>query len=116
LLTYYYVSELSTDGLEGKFYDRSYNLFQISLRNHNKYMIDASWVQSHPELFMKTEVTGCTLILELTILKVLESFPLDVIYLFYQGVVFRVLVPLFAGTFWRDLPVDNSDDEIKVLK
>jgi len=30
-------------------------------------------------------------------------------HLFYQGVVSRVLVPLFSGLFWRD-PLANSDD------
>src|SRR5436305_15172828 len=85
-------------------------------RDYNTYMIDTSQVQSYSELFIEIRITGYTLILELTILRVSESFLLDIIYLFYQSVVFKVLVTLFADTFWRDSPADSSDDKIEVPK
>ena len=62
----------------------------------------------------ETGITGITLILTLSILQVLESFPLNVIHLFYQGVVSRILVPLFSELFWRDLPANSDDNEMRV--
>ena len=59
-------------------------------------------------------MTGVALILTLATLQVPESFLLDVMHLFYQGIVSKVLVPLFADKFWKDLPRDSDEDGMRV--
>jgi len=76
-------------------------------------MFDAYRSEGHPEISKETGITGVALILTLSTLRVPESFPLDAMHLFYQGVVSRVLVPLLSGTFWKD-PPSNDDDGMKV--
>ena len=61
-------------------------------------------------------MTRIVLILTLPTFLVPESFPLDVIHLFYQSVVSRVLVPLMAGKFWKDLLRDSDEDGMQVLR
>ena len=61
-------------------------------------------------------MTRIALILTLPTLRVPESFPLDAMHLFYQGVVSRVLVPLMAGKFWKDLPRDSDEDGMWVSR
>ena len=35
-------------------------------------------------------------------------------HLFYQGIISRVLVKMFAGTFWADQGTPQGDDGMKI--
>ena len=85
----------------------------MPLRDHTSHMFDAYQSEGHPEISKETSITGVVLIFTLSTLQVPESFPLDTMHLFYQGVVSRVLVPLLSRTFWKD-PPSNNDDGMKV--
>ena len=87
------------DGGEGEFHNQSYDLFHMPLRDHASHMFDAYCGHGCPDISIDTGVTSIALILMLPMLRVPESFPLDAMHLFYQGVISRVLVPLLAGKF-----------------
>ena len=74
----------------------------MPLREHVSHMLNAHLVHTRPELSKNTGINGVPLILSLKTLRIPESFPLDVIHLFYQGIIQRVLVPLFASKFWSN--------------
>ena len=46
-------------------------------------------------------------------LRVPESFPLDIMHLLYQGVISHILIPLFAGNFWKESSPFNPSDHGK---
>ena len=106
------------DGGEGEFHNQSYDLFHMPLRDHASHMFDAYRGHGRPDISIDTGVTGIALILTLPTLRVPESFPLDAMHLFYQGVISRVLVPLLAGKFWNEAstPANCNDDGMRVLK
>ena len=106
------------DGGEGEFHNQSYDLFYIPLRDHASHMFDAYHSHGHLDISIDTEVTGIALILTLPILQVPESFPLDAMHLFYQGVIFRILVLLLAGKFWNEASIltNCNDDGMRVPK
>ena len=85
----------------------------MPLREHASHMLNAYLVHTHPELSKNTGINSVPLILSLKTLRIPESFPLDVMHLFYHGIIQRVLVPLFAGEFWSNRP--SANDEMKIL-
>ena len=107
---YYCPTKLPTNGTPDEdntpeFHTKEYNLYHMPMRNHMEYVAQALQVDKlgATSLFSKeTGINGFPLILSLQTLEVPHSFPLDVMYLIYQGVISRVLMPLFAGTFWND--------------
>ena len=106
------------DGGEGEFHNQSYDLFHMPLRDHASHMFDAYCGHRCPDISIDTGMTSIALILTLLTLRVPESFPLDVMYLFYQGVISIVLVPLLAGKFWNEAstPMNCDNDEMRVPK
>ena len=88
----------------------------MPLRDHTSHMLDAYRSYGRPDISIDTGVTQIALILTLSTLQVPESFPLDAMHLFYQGVVSRVLVPLMAGKFWKDPLKDSDKDGMRVLR
>src|SRR5436305_305891 len=100
------------DDEEGEFHNQSYDLFHIPLRDHASHMFDAYRSHEHPDISIDTGVTSIALILTLLMLRVSESFPLDAMHLFYQGVISRVLVPLLASKFWNETStLTNCDND-----
>ena len=87
------------DDRESEFHNQLYDLFHISLRDHASHMFDTYHNYRCPDISIDTRVTGIALILMLSMLQVSESFLLDAMHLFYQGIIFRVLVPLLASKF-----------------
>ena len=114
--TYYCPPSPPLDGVDNEFHNESYDIFRMPLRDHISHMLDACRSYGRPDTSIDTGVTGVALILTLATLRVPESFPLDAMHLFYQGVVSRVLVPLFAGKFWKDLPRDSDEDGMQISK
>jgi len=66
-----------------------------------------------PSLATELDVNSLAHILDLPTLQVPESFPLDGMHLFYQGVVARVLVKQLNGTFWKEGSMMNRSDRGK---
>ena len=102
------------DGVDNEFHNEFYNVSHMPLRDHTSHMLNAYRSYGRPDISIDTGVNRITLILTLPTLRVPESFPLDAMHLFYQGVVSRVLVPLMAGKFWKDLPRDSDEDGMQV--
>jgi len=75
-------------------------------------MLNTYLVHTHPELSKNTGINGVPLILSLKTLRIPESFPLDVMHLFYQSIIQRMLVPLFASKFWSNSP--SANDGMKI--
>ena len=86
----------------------------MPLREHVSHMYAAHRIHRRPELSADTGINGVPLILSLQTLRFLESFPLDAMHLFYQGIISQVLVKMFAGTFWADQGTPQSDDGMKI--
>ena len=84
----------------------------MPLREHACHMLNAHLVHTCPELSKNTGINGVPLILSLKTLRIPESFPLDVMHLFYQGIIQRVLVLLFADEFWSNSP--SANDGMKI--
>src|SRR3954454_16759298 len=87
------------DSLPGEFHDHSYDLLNMPLREHISHLYNAHRVHRHSELSADTGINGVPFILSLQTLRFPESFPLDAMHLFYQGIISRVLVKMFAGNF-----------------
>jgi hypothetical protein len=82
----------------------------MPLRTHQSHIIEAFRAETHADLRQQSGINGLALILKLTTLRVPESFPLDLMHLLYQGAISRVLIPLFAGNFWKEnSPMNRSD-------
>ena len=102
------------DGQPGEFHDQSYDLLNMPLREHVSHMYAAHRIHRRPELSADTSINGVPLILSLQTLRFPESFSLDAMHLFYQGIISRVLVKMFTGTFWADQGTPQGDDGIKI--
>jgi len=86
----------------------------MPLREHVSHMYAAHRMHRRPELSANTGINGVPLIISLHTLRFPESFPLDAMHLFYQGIISRVLVKMFAGTFWADQGTPQGDDGMKI--
>src|SRR5436190_15234340 len=98
----------------GKFYDQLYDLLNMLLREHISYMYATHQIYRYPELLADTVINSIPLIFFLQTLRFLESFPLDIMYLFYQDIISQVLVKMFARTFWADQDISQSDNKMKI--
>ena len=79
-------------------------------QEHTLQSLKAEELGQENDYSKKTGINGFPAILKLTTLRVPESFPLDIMHLLYQGVISRVLMPLFAGNFWKEgSPFNHSD-------
>ena len=87
----------------------------MPLREYASHMLNTHLVHTRPELSKNTSINGVPLILSLKTLRIPESFPLDVMHLFYQGIIQRVFVPLFASEFWSNSPSANDGMKIPTL-
>src|SRR4051794_39785600 len=112
--TNYFPPTPPVDGLPGEFHDQSYDLLNMPLREHISHLYNAHRVHRRPELSADTGINGVPLILSLQTLRLPESFPLDAMHLFYQGIISRVLVKMFAGNFWADQSHPLGDDGMKI--
>src|SRR5436309_14028957 len=90
-----------------------YDLFKIPLRTHDEHIMNTYLAKRDPSLATELDVNSLTHILDLPTLQVPESFPLDGMHLFYQGVVARVLVKQLNDTFWKEGSLMNRSDHGK---
>jgi len=83
------------------------------MRNHQEHTLQslkAEELGQENDYSKKTGINGFPAILKLMTLRVPEPFPLDIMHLLYQGVISHVLMPLFAGNFWKEgSPFNRSD-------
>ena len=120
--TYYCPPKPPTDGTvdentSPEFHTKEYNLYHMPMRNHLEHVAEALLIDKlgAKSSTMETGINGFPLILALKTLQVPHSFPLDVMHLIYQGVISRVLMPLFAGTFWKENLI-LGDDGVRISK
>ena len=82
----------------------------INHQEHTLQSLKAEELGQENDYSKKTGINGFPAILKLMTLRVPESFPLDIMHLLYQGVISCVLMPLFAGNFWKEgSPFNHSD-------
>src|SRR5436305_9611836 len=87
--TNYFPPTPPVDSLPGEFHDQSYDLLNMPLREHVSHLYNTHRVHRRPELSADTGINGLPLILSLQTLRFPESFPLDAMHLFYQGIISR---------------------------
>ena len=85
----------------------------MPMRNHQEHTLQslkAEELGQENDYSKKTGINSFPAILKLMTLHVSELFPLDIMHLLYQGVISHILMPLFAGNFWKEgSPLNYSD-------